>query len=144
MGPADALSRLPNPDLSSDNADVTLLPDDLFISVIDITLVDKITSSSLTNLLVITALQNLSQGSPLFPRSSLSDWHFNGSQLYFKNHLYIPASAQHDLVSSTHTSLASGHGSFFCTYSSCLMTIGGWGCPLLSVGLLPAALSANR
>ena len=71
MGPADALSRLPNPDLSSDNADVTLLPDNLFISVIDITLVDKIMSSSLTDPLVITALQNLSQGSPLFPHSSL-------------------------------------------------------------------------
>ena len=28
-GPANALSRLPNPDLSSDNTDVTLLPNDL-------------------------------------------------------------------------------------------------------------------
>ena len=79
MGPADALSRLPNPDLSSDNNDVTLLPDDLFISTIDTTLVDKIRSSSPTDPLVVTALQNLSHGSPLFPRSSLSDWHFDGS-----------------------------------------------------------------
>ena len=118
MGPADALSRLPNPDLSSDNTNVTLLPDDLFISAIDTTLVDKITSSSLTDPLVVTALQNLSQGLPLFPRSSLLDWHFNGSQLYFKNCLYIPTSAHHDLVSSVHTSLASGHSGFFCTYSS--------------------------
>ena len=118
MGPADALSRLPNPDLSSDNTDVTLLPDNLFISAINTALIDKITSSSLTAPLVVTALQNLSQGSPLFPRSSLSDWHFDGSQLYFKNHLYIPASARHDLVSSVHTSLASGHGGFFHTYSS--------------------------
>ena len=72
-GPADALSRLPNPDLSSDNTNVTLLPDDLFISAIDTALVDKITSSSPTDPLVVTALQNLSQGSPLFPRFSLSD-----------------------------------------------------------------------
>ena len=117
MGPGDALSHLPNPDLSSDNTDVTLLPDDLFISVIDTALVDKITSSSLTDPLVVTALQNLSTGSPLFPHSSLSDWHFDGSRLYFKNCLYVPASACHDLVSSVHTSLASGHGGFFCTYS---------------------------
>ena len=41
MGPADALSCLPNPDLSSDNTDVTLLPNDLFISAIDTALVDK-------------------------------------------------------------------------------------------------------
>ena len=118
MGPADALSRLPNPDLSSDNTDVTLLPDNLFISTIDTALVNKIMSSSLTDPLVVTALQNLSQGSLLFPRPSLSDWHFNGSQLYLKNHLYIPASVCHDLVSSIHTSLASGHGGFFRTYSS--------------------------
>ena len=117
MGPANALSRLPNPDLSSDNADVTLLPDNLFISAINTALVDKITSSSLTDPLVVTALQNLSQGSPLFPRSSLLDWRFDGSQLYFKNHLYIPTSAWHDIVSSVHTSLALGHGGFFRTYS---------------------------
>ena len=36
MGPADVLSCLPNPDLSSDNTDVTLLPNDLFISAIEI------------------------------------------------------------------------------------------------------------
>ena len=118
MGPADALSHLPNPDLSSDNTDVTLLPDDLFISVINTALVDKISSSSLTDPLIVTALQTLSRGSPLFPRSSLLDWHFDGSQLYFKNRLYVPASACHDLVSSVHTSLASGHGGFFHTYSS--------------------------
>ena len=118
MGPADALSHLPNPDLSSDNVDVTLLLDDLFISAIDTALIQKITSSSVTDPLVVTALQNLSQGSPLFPRSSLSDWHFDGSTLYYKNHLYMPASAQHDLVSSVHSSLASGYGGFFRTYSS--------------------------
>ena len=68
--------------------------------------------------LVVTALQNLSQGSPLFPCSSLTDWHFNDSKLYYKNHLYIPSAAQHNLVSSVHSSLASGHGGFFHTYSS--------------------------
>ena len=118
MGPADALSCLLNSNLSSDNTNVTLLPDDLFISAIDTALVDKIMSSSLTDPLVVTALHNLSQGSPLFPHSSFSDWHFDGSQLYFKNRLYVPASARHDLVSSIHTSLASGHSGFFRTYSS--------------------------
>ena len=118
MGPADVLSRLPNPDLSSDNADVTLLLDDLFISAIDTALVQKIMSSSITDPLVVTALQNLSQGSPLFPRSSLSNWHFDDSTLYYKNCLYIPASARHDLVSSIHSSLALGHSGFFHTYSS--------------------------
>ena len=93
MGPADALSHLSNPDVSSDNIDVTILPDDLFICAIDTALVHKITSSSLSNLLVISALHSLSTGSPLFPCSSLANWHFSDSLLYFKNCLYIPAAA---------------------------------------------------
>ena len=117
MGPADALSRLPDPDTSSDNMDVTVLPDDLFIRAIDTTLIDKITSFSPSDPLVVSALQSLSVGSPLFPCSSLSDWHFSDSLLYFKNRLYIPAATRHDLVSSVHSSPAASHGSFFCTYT---------------------------
>ena len=109
MGPADALSRLANPDTSSDNANVTLLPDNLFICTIDTALVTKITSSTATDPLVLDALKNLSVGSPLFPRSSFADWHFSDSHLYFKNHLFIPSAARHDLVASVHSSLASGH-----------------------------------
>ena len=73
MGSADALSRLTNPDLSSNNANVTLLPDNLFIRAIDIALVEKITSSSKDDPLVLTALQNLSNGSPLLACSSFTD-----------------------------------------------------------------------
>ena len=117
MGPADALSHLPDPDTSSDNIDVTVLPDDLFIHAIDITLVNKISSSLSSDPLVVSALQNLSVGSPLFPRSSLSDWRFSDSLLYFKNCLYIPAAACHDLISSVHSSPTTGHSSFFRTYT---------------------------
>ena len=117
MGPADALSHLPDTDTSSDNADVTILPDDLFIRAIDIALVNKISSSSSSDPLVVSALQNLSDGSPLFPCSSLSDWCFSDSLLYFKNCLYIPAAARHDLVTSVHSSPTTSHSSFFRTYT---------------------------
>ena len=43
MGPANALSRLVDPNVSSDNTNVILLPVDLFICAIDTTLVNKIT-----------------------------------------------------------------------------------------------------
>ena len=56
MQPADALSHLVDPDTSSDNNNVMLLPDDLFIHTIDTALVNKITSSTSTNLLVLDAL----------------------------------------------------------------------------------------
>ena len=117
MGPANALSYLVDPDVSSDNTNITLLPDDLFIHAIDTTLVDKLTFSTTTDPLVLDTLKSLSTGSPLFPRSSLTDWHFSDSCLYFKNCLYIPPNARHDLVTSIHSSLASGHGGFFHTYS---------------------------
>ena len=117
MGPTNALSHLVNPDVSSDNTNVTLLPDDLFIRVIDTALVNKITSSTPTDPLVLNTLRSLSIGSPLFPCSSLANWHFSDSRLYFKNHLYIPFAACHDLVASVRLSLASGHGGFFRTYS---------------------------
>ena len=117
MGPTDALSHLTDPDISSDNTNITFLPDDLFICAIDTALVDKITSSTPTDPLVLNTLQSLSVGLPLFPCSSFANWHFSDSCLYFKNHLYIPPITRHDLVSSVHSSLASGHGGFFRTYS---------------------------
>ena len=110
MGPTDALSHLADPDTSSDNADVTLLPNNLFVHTIDTTLVNKISSSSTSDPLVLDALKNLAVNSPLIPHSSTADWHFTGSHLYFKNHLYIPLATCHDLVTSMHWSPASGHG----------------------------------
>ena len=35
MGPTDTLPHLPDPDTSLDNANVTLLPDDLFVQAIN-------------------------------------------------------------------------------------------------------------
>ena len=67
--------------------------------------------------LLANTLNNLATGSPLFPCSSLMDWHFSDSCLYFKNCLYIPPDACHNLVASIHSSLALGHGEFFHTYS---------------------------
>ena len=117
MGPTNVLSCLVDPDTSSDNTNITLLHDDLFLHTIDIALVDKISSSTTTDPLVLNTLKSLSAGLPLFPCSSLTDWHFSDSCLYFKNHLYIPPNTCHDLVTSIHSSLASGHRGFFHTYS---------------------------
>ena len=117
MGPTDVLSHLSTLDTSSDNVNVTLLPDDLFIHAIDTALTHKIASSSATDPLVVSALQNISTSFPLFPRSSLADWCFSNSLLYFKNCLYIPTDACHNLISSVHSSPATSHGGFFCTYT---------------------------
>ena len=117
MGPADTLSHLPDPDTSSDNADVTLLLANLFIWAIDTVLVNKITSSSSVDPLILNVIKGLHDGSPLFPRSVLTNWQYDAPHLYFKNRLYIPPNAHHDLAAMVHSSLTSGHRCFFCMYS---------------------------
>ena len=115
MGPADALSCKNKVDTSNDNQDVILLPPTLFIKAIDIALANKIPLSSPSNPLVSAALHALDDGKSLLTRASKQDWHYNDGKLYFKNQLYIPETAQQDLVSSIHTSEICGHGSIFHT-----------------------------
>ena len=132
MGPADTLSHLANPDTSSDNTGITLLPDDLFICTIDTALVDKITSFTTSDPLVLNALKSLSTGSPLFPCSSLANWHFSDSCLYLKNCLYIPP----DVLLAT--------GGSFAHTPYCPVTTVGWVCPLLFATLSLAAPFASK
>ena len=134
MGPTDALSRLPDPDTSSDNADITLLPANLFIQAIDTSLIGKITSLSSTDPLILTVIKSLHNSSPLFPRSTLTDWQYTAPHLYFKNRLYIllmPAtilSPQSIHPSPLATEVSSAH------IPCCLMTIGGQVClPLFAI-----------
>ena len=115
MGPADTLSCKDEVDTSNDNQDIVLLPPILFIKAINIALTDKIPLSSLSNPLVSTALHALNDGKSLLARASKHDWHYDDGKLYFKNQLYIPETAQQDLVSSIHASETCGHGSMFCT-----------------------------
>ena len=113
MGPTDALSCKDKVDTSNDNQDIVLLPPTLFIKAIDVTLADKITLFSPSNLLISTALHALDDGKLLLARASKHDWHYDDRKLYFKNRLYIPETAQQDLVLSIHASEACGHGGIF-------------------------------
>ena len=137
MGPADALSRLTDPDISSDNTNVTLLPDDLFICAIDTALVDKITSSTPTDPLVLNALQSLSVGSPLFPCSSFANWHFLILVFTLKTiSTYLPSPGTSSSPQFTRPLLLAMGGSS-AHIPCCLGTTGGWVClPLSAVFLL--------
>jgi hypothetical protein len=115
MGPADALSRRDNVDTADNNMELTLLPDDLFARAIDVALADKITLSTASDPLVLSALQALDEGASLFPRAQWEDWLYQEEKLYFKGHLYVPEGARHDIVASLHESAARGHGGIFCT-----------------------------
>jgi hypothetical protein len=109
MAPADALSRRDYVDTSLDNADTSIVPSTAIINALDLSLVRHIQSSSASDPLVLRAIQNLSEETPLFPRSALTDWTFENNNLYYKNRLYIPPSARSSLLHSIHSSPLSGH-----------------------------------
>ena len=117
MGPANALSYLPDPNITLNNANITLLPDNIFICAINMTLSDKVASSSSTDPLVLDTVCNIHANSSLFPHSEPANWHFEHPFLYFKNHLYLPPDSHQDVVSAVHLSLAASHAGFFHTYS---------------------------
>ena len=84
LAPADALSRYNQVDTSSNNNDTPIVPDPAIINALDLTLARHIQSSSSMDPLVLRAIQNLSDDTPLFPRSSLIDWTFDNGHLYYK------------------------------------------------------------
>ena len=108
LAPADTLSRYTQIDTSLDNSDTSIVPEPAIINALDLTLARHIQSSSSTDPLVLRAIQNLADDTPLFPRSSLADWTFNG-HLYYKGRMYVPPPARSSLLHSIHSSPLSGH-----------------------------------
>ena len=84
LAPADALSHYNQVDTSSDNADTAIVMEPAVINALDLTLAHHIQSSSSTDPLILRAIQNLSNDTPLFPRSLLADWTFDNRHLYYK------------------------------------------------------------
>ena len=90
MAPADALSRRDHVDTTQDNQEASICPVPVVIQALDLALAWKIRSSTESDPLVLRALEGLKVGSPLFPRSSMNDWHMTNGHLYFKGRMYIP------------------------------------------------------
>jgi hypothetical protein len=109
MAPADALSHRNYVDTSLDNADTSIVPSPAIINALDLSLIRHIQSSSASDPLVLRTIQNLSQETPLFPRSVLADWTFDNGNLYYKHRLYVPPSEQSSILHSIHSSPLSGH-----------------------------------
>ena len=84
MAPADALFQKDLIDTADNNVDVAIVPDLVIIQALDLSLVCHIQSSSSSDPLVLKAIQAMQDGSPLFPRSALTDWTFEDGHLYFK------------------------------------------------------------
>ena len=91
MAPANALSRRDYIDTTQDNQEMSICPEPIIIQALDLALAWKIRSSTQSDPLVLRALESLKVGSPLFPCSSMDDWHMTNGHLYFKGRMYIPS-----------------------------------------------------
>ena len=109
----DALSRRPDhiPASDTDNEAVTLLPDKLFINLIDTSLTDKLRSSSASDPLVLDALHTLPGKVPATFHLRLSDWHYDTGILSYQGRVYVPADANlhHSVVTCHHDHPTAGH-----------------------------------
>ena len=115
MAPADTLSRKDAIDTSMDNAEKAIYPEPAVIGVLYLALARHIQASFSFDPLVLRAIENLCTDTPLFPRSSIKDWMYEGGHLYYKGRLYILPDAHHTLVSSLHSSPALGYAGQFHT-----------------------------
>jgi len=92
MVQSDALSRRADlaPDMDDNNDDQTLLPDSLFVNMIDTKLNDLIRKTERTDPVVHSALAALLEGGPFPMKSSLKDWHTTNELVFYKNQCYVP------------------------------------------------------
>ena len=96
MVQSDALSRRPDlcPNDDTDNENIIMLPDDLFLNLIDTDLQEKIAMSEDLDGTAAEALKLLLEKAPTAMTNGLDDWkleHTNGRNiLFYKGKNYIP------------------------------------------------------
>ena len=109
----DALSCRPDhvPAINSDNEAVTLLPDALFVNLLDTSLTQKLRTSSASDPLVLDTLHALPGKVPTCFRSHLSDWNYDAGILTYQGRVYVPndASLRHSIVARHHDHPTAGH-----------------------------------
>jgi len=114
---SDALSRQPDfiPDEDHDNEDITLLPDKLFVNLINTELQQRIAKSRSLDSDVADIIKALKGKGPTPIRHDLADWTtelFEGNQiLFYKGKNYIPKeqTLRQDIVRQFHDSPTAGH-----------------------------------
>ena len=93
---SDALSRRPDlcPENDNDNEDIIMLPDDLFLNLIDLELQKKIAISDNLDGNAAEALKLLLETAPTLMMAGLDDWMMDRTDgrniLFYKGKNYIP------------------------------------------------------
>jgi hypothetical protein len=113
----DALSHRPDHHpTDSDNADVTLLPDTMFVCLLDDSLHEALLTNDPSSDPIFSTASDTLIGLCLPPmKSALSDWKIIDGVLYYKDRAYVSPAACHDLLRQLHDHPTAGHPSHFKT-----------------------------
>ena len=123
---SDALSRRPDfvPENDTDNDNMIMLPDGLFLNLIDTDLQQRIANCKTLDKDATDALSTLLELGPTSVRNALNDWtmeDFEGkSVLFYKEKNYIPQdeTLRHDIAKMFHDNETAGHPGELETYNS--------------------------
>jgi hypothetical protein len=142
----DALSHQPNHHPTDlDNANVTLLPDTMFVHLLDDSLHDALSSDNPPSDPIFSTASDALNSLCLLPmKSALSDWKIVDSILYYKDCAYISPSARHDFLHWHHNHPTVGHPGHFKWKNLSSMTFGGPALVPMSINMSKVVLSANK
>jgi len=92
MVQSDALSRRPDhvPEEDTDNEDLVLLPDKLFINLVNTKLAEIVKSAATSDELVKDMANILSMKGVPTIKLNLSDWKIEDRMLFYQDRCYIP------------------------------------------------------
>lgn len=115
---SDALSRRPdlNPE-GNDNEDITMLPKDLFVNLVDSELRKEVLDVTEKDEVVKRALDAINKKGPFPMRSSLNDWRIDDGIVLYKDRCYVPPDQKlrRRIVQQYHDSPSTGHPGQFKT-----------------------------
>jgi hypothetical protein len=116
---SDALSRRADYIIGedTDNENMTMLPDTLFVKAIDINLHDLIAKNIMKDDLVKDAIRAVKENGTPPMKSAISDWKFEDGLLFFQDRCYVPQNNQlrKEITQKYHESIATGHPGQFQT-----------------------------
>ena len=93
---SDALSRRPDhgENAEHDNEDMVLLPEHLFLNLLDVDLQNRILNTKTLDTDIVKILDTLLHDAPTALRNDLQDWTLetfdDNTVLYYKNKVYVP------------------------------------------------------
>ena len=133
MVQSDALSRRPDlcPEEDHDNEDIIMLPDNMFLNLIDTDLQEKIAMMNDLDGNAADALKLLLEKGPTTMTTGLDDWMVENSNgrniLFYKGKNYIPRNTelQREIVHSFHDHETAGHPGELERTMQCSNTTGG-------------------